>query len=102
MNDKEIKTTSTKVVTPPTPTIGQIYSKPDIRGGHSYYMVCQVKPFMYCLIDLSDGNRWRDPEQMWEFNVMIKEDDFEYVADNLTSFTATSRSYTEREMSVVV
>lgn len=102
MNNKEIKTTSTKVVTPPTPVSGQIYSKPDIRGGHSYFMVCQVKPFMYCLIDLSDGNRWRDLLPMDEFKAMIKEDEFEYVADNLTSFTATSRSYTEREMSVVV
>ena len=102
MNNKEIKTTSTKVVTPPTPVSGQIYTKPDIRGGHFYLMVCQVKPFMYCLIGLSDGNRWRDPLPMDEFNEMIKEDDVEYVADNLTSFTATSRTYTEREMSIVV
>ena len=26
-------------------------------------VLCQVKPFTYCLIALSDGNRWNDPIQ---------------------------------------
>ena len=102
MNDQGAETTSVKNVLPPMLTEGQIYLKRGTFAGDMHLMLSQVEDSKYCLIGLADGNRWRNPMTLKEMRVMIKEDDIEYVADKLTSFTVTSRTYTEREMTVVV